>query len=104
MNKSIVAVSASAMLLATLSFGAFAGDAPVNCDTAQADIAHLEHEKKSTDERAVKGVMSVMPIGLVINAAASAADSDSQKEMDIKEYNDKISQRIDEIKKTCGIE
>ena len=64
MNKSIVAVSTSAMLLATLSFGALAQDAAVNCDTAQADIAHLQHEKKSTDERIAKGVFSIMPIGL----------------------------------------
>ena len=104
MKRSIVANAIPVMLIATLSFGARAQDAAVNCDTAQADIAHLQHEKKSTDERAVKGVMSIMPIGLVINAASSAAESGSQKEMDIKEYNKKISQRIDEIKQTCGIE
>jgi hypothetical protein len=104
MKKSIIAISFSALFLATLPLGALADSAAVNCDTAQADIAHLQHEKKSTDERAVKGVLSVMPIGLVINAVASAADSDSPEEMEIKEYNEKISQRIDEIKKTCGIE
>lgn len=32
MNKSIIAVSASAMLLTTLSFGTIAEDASVNCD------------------------------------------------------------------------
>ncbi len=104
MNKSIVAVSFSAMLIATLSSGARAQDAAVNCDTAQQDIAHLQHEKKSTDDRVVKGVMSIMPISLVLNTASSAADSGSQKEMDIKKYNEKITQRIAEIKQTCGIE
>ena len=104
MNKSIVAVSASAMLFATLSFGALAEDAAVNCDTAQEDIAHLQHEKKSTDERIAKGVFSIMPIGLALNVASSAAESGSQKEMDIKEYNEKLTQRIDEIKQACGIE
>ena len=104
MKRSIVAVSASAMLFATLSFGALAEDAAVNCDTAQEDIAHLQHEKKSTDERVAKGVFSIMPIGLALNVASSAAESGSQKEMDIKEYNERLTQRIDEIKQACGIE
>ena len=50
MKRSIVAISVPVMLIVTLSFGARAQDAAVNCDTAQADIAHLQHEKKSTDE------------------------------------------------------
>ena len=104
MKRSIIAISAPVMVLATLSFGALAQDAAVNCDTAKEDIAHLQHEKKSTDERAVKGVMSIMPIGLALNTATSAAESGSQKEMDIKEYNQKLTDRIAEIKQTCGIE
>ena len=44
-----------------------------------------------------------MPIGLALNAVGSAADSGSQKEMDIKEYNERLSQRINEIKQACGI-
>jgi len=31
-----------------------------------------------------------MPIGLALNATASVADSVSQKEMDIKAYNEKL--------------
>ncbi len=104
MKISIAGVSFSAMVLVTLSLGALAENAAVDCDTAQADIAHLQHEKKSTDERIAKGVFSIMPIGLVLNAASSAAESGSKKEMDAKEYNKKIGERIDEIKKTCGIE
>jgi len=92
------------MLLATLSFGALAQDAAVNCDTAKEDIAHLQHEKKSTDERAVKGVLSIMPVGLALNTATSVAESGSHKEMDINEYNKKLSERIAEIKQACGIE
>jgi hypothetical protein len=45
-----------------------------------------------------------MPVGLVLNAASSAAESGSKKEMDIKEYNKKIRERIDESNQTCGIE
>jgi len=103
MKKSIFAVSASAVLVVALSFSAQAQNAGVNCDTAQEDIAHLQHEKKSTDERIAKGVFSIMPIGLALNATASVADSSSPKEMDIKEYNEKLTQRIEEIKQACGI-
>jgi len=75
MKKSIIALSVSVMLAATLSFNANAQSVAVNCDTAQEDIAHLQHEKKSTDERVAKGVFSVMPIGIALNVAASAAET-----------------------------
>ena len=103
MKRSIIAISVSVVLIATLSFSAQAQNAAVNCDTAKEDISHLQHEKKSTDERIAKGVFSIMPIGLALNVTASAADSGSQKEMDIKKYNEKLSQRIDEIKQSCGV-
>ena len=103
MKRSIVAISVPVMLVATLSFSAQAQNAGVNCDTAKEDLAHLKHEKKSTDERIAKGVFSIMPIGLALNATASVADSGSQKEMDIKKYNEKLSQRIEEVKQACGI-
>ena len=96
------------ILTCTLSL-AFMGIAPqalaadVDCSTAEQDIAHLEHEKKSTDERQVKGVMSLMPIGLAINALGEMDGSDSGKEMDIKEYNQKLTDRIAEIKQACGM-
>ena len=76
----------------------------VDCSTADADIVHLEHEKKSTDERAIKGVMGIMPIGLVINEASHLSKGDSKKEMEINEYNKKITERIDEIKKNCNVQ
>jgi len=47
--------------------------------------------------------MSIMPIGLAINAVGEAADSGSNKEMDIKEYNQKLTDRINEIKQACGM-
>ena len=103
MKKSIVAISVPVMLAVALSFNANAQNASVNCDTAQEDIAHLQHEKKSTDDRIAKGVFSIMPIGLALNATESVADSGSQKEMDIKEYNERLTQRIEEIKQACGI-
>jgi len=71
----------------------------VDCATAKEDIAHLEHEKKSTDERKMKGVMSILPIGIAINAVSSATSSND--EMDIDEYNKKLESRIAEIKAAC---
>jgi hypothetical protein len=52
----------------------------------------------------VKGVLSIMPIGLVINTADSVAEQDKNKEMEINEYNKKLSERINEIKQTCNIQ
>ena len=100
MRKSILTCAVS---LAFMGIAPQALAADVDCSTAEADIAHLEHEKKSTDERQVKGVMSIMPIGLAINAVGEAADSGSSKEMDIKEYNQKLTDRINEIKQACGM-
>jgi len=88
---------------AALSFPALAPAQSVDCSTAKEDIAHLEHEKKSTDERKVKGVMSVMPIGIAINALSSAASSGSHKEMQIDDYNKQLDKRIAEIKAGCKI-
>ncbi len=76
-----------------------------DCSTAQEDIAHLKHEKKSTDERKVKGVMGILPIGLVINAATSGESKhDPKKEMEINKYNQKITERIKEIQTNCNIQ
>ena len=104
MKHSITGICGSAILLAGVSLGAQAEPGAVNCDTAEQDLAHLQHEKKSTDERKVKGVLSVMPIGLAINTASSVAEHDENKEMDIDEYKKHIDAQIELIKSTCGVE
>ena len=78
---------------------------PIDCSTAQDDIKTLVHEHKSTDERIAKGAFSILPIGIVLNESKKATESsaEKQKEMDIKQYNLKIDDRITEIKKTCNI-
>lgn len=95
------ALPAAAILLT--STGVAAQQQAVDCSTAKADIAHLEHEKKSTDERKIKGVMSIMPIGLAINAVSSAADSSSPKEMKIDDYNKALEARIAAIRSACNM-
>ena len=76
----------------------------IDCSTAKTDIIHLEHEKKSTDERVMKGVMGIMPIGLVVNEASHLTHRGSKDHMEINEYNKKITVRINEIKKKCDVQ
>ena len=107
MKQSIRAILLSAALLVTLPVAALAENVPVgsvNCDTAQDDISQLQHEKKSTDERIAKGVFSIMPIGIALNAADSVASSGDTQEMEINAYNQKLTDRIAEIKKACNID
>jgi hypothetical protein len=76
----------------------------VDCSTASEDIAHLQHEKKSTDERKMKGVFGIMPIGIVVNAATGGyKKADPNKTMQIDEYNARIDSRIADIKKHCKV-
>ncbi len=102
MKKSIIAVSASALLLATLSFGALAEDASVDCDSAQADIAKLQAEKSSTLEQMEKGVTSIAPAGFVLNTMAGTEGEN--QEIATGEYNKRIDAHIALIKSTCGID
>ncbi len=90
-------------LAATIASGVVWSQQPykTDCSNAKEDVAHLKHEKKSTDERAVKGVMSILPIGLVINAVSSGTKHDPKEEMEIKQYNQKITDRINEIQTNC---
>jgi len=102
MKKSIIAVSASAMLLATLSFRVLAEDTSVNCDTAKEDIAKLESEKKNSLEQMEKGVTSIMPSTAALHLMTGKQEE--SKEIATGEYNEKIDAHIARIKSTCGIE
>jgi hypothetical protein len=88
---------------AILTLGSSFAWAETDCSNAKGDIAHLEHEKKSTDERKMKGVFAILPIGLVVNAVSDDGESDPNKEMEINEYNEKIDERIAEIKQNCNM-
>ena len=104
MKLNLLTGTLSAAILALGSTSAWSGQQnPTDCSTAADDIAHLQHEKKSTDERKVKGVLSITPIGLITNAVTSG-DKDKNKEMEINEYNQKITDRIAEIKQNCNIQ
>ncbi len=73
----------------------------IDCANAPQQLAHLEHEKKSTIERIGKGVTSIMPVGLVLNLLKGTEKE--HLEMATGEYNDRIDAHIAEIKKACDI-
>ncbi len=75
---------------------------PVNCATAQADIATLQSEKASTAQRAAAGVTAVFPIGLVAGLVTGTEKEKGQ--VAIGDYNKALDQAIDRIKTTCNIQ
>lgn len=95
----------SLLCAAGIGCNAMAEDQPaIDCSTASEDIAHLQHEKKSTDERKMKGVLGILPIGIVVNAATGGyKKADSNKQMHVDEYNARIDSRIADIKKACNV-
>jgi len=108
MKMNIISRGLSIAIISLASVSAWAEEEltpPVSadCSTAEADIATLNSEKKSIDERKMKGIMGVLPIGLVVNAADSAIKDESPEKMEIDEYNKKITERIEEIQKKCNI-
>ena len=75
---------------------------PVNCETANKDIATLGKEKASVARQAAAGVTSVMPIGAAL--ALVTGDTKSRAKVATGSYNRQIDEKIAEIKKTCGLE
>jgi len=105
MKSKILPLTFSTFFIAGICVNVSADDqSAIDCSTASADIAHLQHEKKSTDERKMKGVFGIMPIGIVVNAATGGyKKADPNKTMQIDEYNARIDSRIADIKKNCKV-
>jgi len=75
---------------------------PVNCETANKDIATLEKEKASVARQTAAGVGSVTPIGAA--TALLTGDTKARAKVATGAYNREIEEKIAEIKKTCGLE
>jgi hypothetical protein len=75
---------------------------PIDCASADADIAALEAAMPSKGERAKSMVQTVVPIG----AIASVATGSYRDRANVLtgRTQDELSARIEEIKATCGIE
>lgn len=105
MKTKFVAMTFSSLFIAGVCANTWAADKPAeDCSRAVDDISALQHEKKHTQERKVKGVLSIMPIGIAVNAASDMGSSGSDQEMQIDDYNKQLDKRIDEIKSTCNID
>ena len=75
---------------------------PVNCSTAQQDIALLKKEKASVGKMFYEGVTAVAPIGAVIGILT--LQEKDKLEIAIGRYNHKLKRRIQEIEHVCGLE
>jgi starvation-inducible outer membrane lipoprotein len=75
---------------------------PVDCSTAEQDIAILEKEHASVAKMFLDGVTAVTPYGAVISILT--LQEKDKLEIAIGEYNHKLKRKIEEIKTTCGLE
>jgi hypothetical protein len=75
---------------------------PINCDTAREDIRTLESEKASVAARAKDGVTAVTPAGAVLGILTMTEKE--KLEVGSGVYNQKIDEKIAQIKRECGIE
>ena len=75
---------------------------PINCDTAEEDLATLESEKTRLGEQILLGVTSITPAGAIIGII-TLTEKD-KIEIAVGVYNKHIDERMAAIKKECGLE
>jgi len=74
---------------------------PVNCATAQQDIAALEAEKASAAKQMASGVRSILPAAAVTGILSG--DYKNRAKVASGSYNRDLDAKIAEIKQTCEI-
>ena len=74
---------------------------PVNCATAQGDIAMLQSEKVKASQQAAAGVNAITPVGAVAGLLTGTEGEKGQ--IASGDYNKALDQAITRIKSTCGI-
>ena len=72
---------------------------PINCPTADGELRILESEKKTTAQRIEAGVLTVVPIGLVVGLVTTTEGT--KYRIATGEYNKMIDDKISEIKQKC---
>ncbi len=75
---------------------------PVNCATAEEDIRILEQERASVAERTKAGVTGLAPVGAVLGIITFTEDEKLSVASGV--YNQKIDEKIAQIKRECGID
>lgn len=76
-------------------------DAPVNCQTAKADIAILEEERASVGKQVLSGVRMVFPVAAV--AGLLTGDYKNRVQVATGQYNADIEAKIAKIQSKCGL-
>lgn len=79
-----------------------ANPAQINCATADGDLRLLQSEKAHVAARIAEGVTAIYPAGLVLGLVSGTEGT--KLKVATGDYNQKIDQRIAEIKRTCGIQ
>lgn len=74
---------------------------PVDCSTAEQDIATLQSEKASVEKQILEGATMITPAGLALTILSD--DLQNRGEVVSGEYNQMIADKIEKIKETCGI-
>jgi hypothetical protein len=74
---------------------------PVDCATAQEDMALLEGEKVSVAEQAAAGVRTVFPIALI--GGIAQGDLGNRARVAIGDYNRQLDEKMFQIRQQCGI-
>lgn len=74
---------------------------PVDCSTAEKDLALLEAEKVSVAQQAAAGVRSVLPVSVV--AGILQHDMGNRVRVATGEYNRQIDEKMFRIRQQCGI-
>ena len=74
---------------------------PVNCESAEADIAALEAAMPSRRERALSAVQTVTPVGAV-SGVATGSYKDRAAVLTGRTQGE-LNARIEEIETTCGL-
>ena len=75
---------------------------PVDCETAEQDIATLESERASVAKQISSGVRSVFPAAVV--GGILRRDTKDRAKVAVGAYNKEIEAKITEIRQTCGLQ
>ncbi len=75
---------------------------PIDCQSAQSDIAALEADKASKAAQAAEGMKFALPTTIIMGTITGTAGA--EYEVGTGEYNRKIDERIGNIKSTCKLD
>jgi len=75
---------------------------PIDCATAQDDIAVLQSEKSNVNQQMLAGATSMLPTAAVMGLLTGRQQD--REEVLTGQYNDMINEKIDAIRRTCGVQ